>query len=572
MLTPERLRERRRGRRVAEAAESLQGTALRHMRQALAEVDAARAGFSASAGGDGGYHSLRDTSGWIGTWNHGLRDAAGDTLPNLRTLRGQARDLSRNNGIAAAALETNVLRAIGTGLALSAQPVRSVIGWSEEQRAQWVDKVHAEWRLFADSTECDWRGVSTFDDLCEQACYGMLDSGDAFTVLPDGEPTATMPYRLRLQLIEADRVGNPAGEMDSAAVAGGIRFKAGRPMAAHVYERHPGSTYTAGAASGLWRGEWIDFVGPTGRRRILHHFRMLRPEQPRGVPYLAPVMALFKQIGTYADAEIKAAIVSAFHTVFIESDKGSSPAPVYDGARGEQTGEVARDEVALGPAAIIGLAAGEKANTSSPGRPNPQFGAFVQSVLDQLGAGLFIGSEMLMKKYNTSYVAARAAFLDAWKWLLRLRMTIVRTLCQPVYETWMAEAVGLGRIAAPGFFRDPLLRWAYTRAQWNGDSQGSINPKDEVAAYAAAIDNRLITRERAEWELFGTSWSDTYPTKKAEHDRLVEDGMLPVPKAGAAAPVNAPGQGAGEPAEPKDDGEDAIEGPEDDAAAGSDDA
>ena len=39
---------------------------------------------------------------------------------------------------------------------------------------------------------------------------------------------------------------------------------------------------------------------------------------------------------------------------------------------------------------------------------------------------------------------------------------------------------------------------------------GSINPKDEVAAYTAAIDARLMTRERAEWELGGTDWNATF--------------------------------------------------------------
>ena len=101
------------------------------------------------------------------------------------------------------------------------------------------------------------------------------------------------------------------------------------------------------------------------------------------------------------------------------------------------------------------------------------------------------------------------------------------------------EAVALGRIAAPGFFESALHRWAYTRAAWRGDSPGSINPKDEVAAFTAAIDARLVSRERAEWELFGTDWRTTYPTKLAEHKRMAADGLLPTPKAGAAAPQSS---------------------------------
>jgi len=95
----------------------------------------------------------------------------------------------------------------------------------------------------------------------------------------------------------------------------------------------------------------------------------------------------------------------------------------------------------------------------------------------------------------------------------------------------------LGRVEAPGFFADPLLRWAYTRAAWLGDSMGSINPKEEVQAFVSAVDARLMTRERAEWELFGTDWNESFDQKAAEQIRLRDAGMLPVPKAGAAAPV-----------------------------------
>jgi lambda family phage portal protein len=519
----------------------MQLAAANGLRDTLQQIDAN----SAASASMGGYESTRDESGWHRNWSYGVRDAAGDTLPQVRHQRGQCRDLVRNNGIAASAIESNVLRAVGTGLALSAQPNRFVLGWSEEQTLEWRLKTQSEWRMFADTVECDYYRTSCFDDICELVARTMLESGDGFTVLPDGKPTRTQPYKLRFQTIEADRVGNPNNEADTATMVGGIRFVDGVREAAYVYDQHPGTMRLAANGS-LYKGQWIEMVGRSGRRRILQHFKMLRPEQPRGVPYLAPVVSLFKTLAIYTEAEVKAAIVSAFHTVFIESEAGTGPAPVYglgnpaDG--GGAGGGANQDEIALGYGSIIGLAKGEKANIPPPGRPNPQFGAFVEAVLDQLGAGTFIGSEMLMKKYSTSYVAARAAFLDAYKRILDVRTRTVRTLCQPGYETWLPEAVILGRVAAPGFFEDPLLRWAYTRAAWNGDSQGSINPKDEGAAYAAAVEARLMTRERAQWELFGTDWQETYDTMKAEHNRLKADDMLPVPKAGAPKPKEPPAE------------------------------
>lgn len=511
-----------------------------------------------TASAESGYTSTSGTDGFLSRWSTRARSAAADTLRQLPSQRGQARDLVRNNPIAASAINTNVARAIGTGLAYSPQPHLATLGWSQAKGAEWSAEVAAEFSLWADSAECDWSGEQNFYGLQDLVTRAQLESGDCFTVLPDGAPTATMPYALRLQVLEADRIGNPSGKPDSADFAGGVRRAAGGGVVTgyHVYHAHPGAAWlSTGDRAG---GEWIAPVGPSGRRRMLHHFKRLRPEQPRGVPYLAPVMGMFKLLGDYTDAEVKAAVISAWLTLVIETPTGAGLPAIFGlqqptaGATANSGGQMQQPaaDVEMGPGHVVSLAKGEKATAVNPGRPNPAFGDFVQAVLDQLGAGLFIGPEMLMKKFNTSYTAARAAFLDAWKHLLDVRTGTARSFCQPVFETWLAEAVIRGRIRCPGFFADPRLRWAYTRAAWHGDSQGSINPKDEVTAYLAAVDGRLLTRERAQWELFGDDYTASYETKLAEHQRLAKDGMLPVPKAGAAAP---PPGATGVPAEPDDD-------------------
>lgn len=507
---------------------------------------------------DANYTSTNGSDGFLSRWSTSPRSAAADTLRQLPTQRGQARDLARNNPIAASAINTNVVRAIGTGLAFSPQPHLATLGWTPEQGAEWAAEWSAEFSLWADSTECDWYGDQDFYALQDLVTRARLESGDAFTVLPDGELTATMPYALRVQVLEADRVGNPNGASDSAAAAGGLRRGPnGRVNGVYVYRSHPGNSYTNGDR---WAGDWVEPVGSSGRRRILHNVKRLRPEMPRGVPYLAPVMGLFKLAGDYTDAEVKAAVISAFLTLVIETPTGAGLPNIF--GLGQPTGaatpnsggqtQAPTPDIEMGPAHVLSLAAGEKATAVNPGRPNPAFGPFMDAVFDQLGGGLFIGREMLMKKFNTSYVAARAAFLDAWKHLLDVRTCTARDFCQPIMETLLAEAVFTGRIRAPGFFTDPRMRWAYTRGLWQGDSQGSINPKDEVAAYRDAVDGRFITNERASWELFGGDWNHTLPQMVSEQTRLQKAGIAPIPRAGAAA---APKAGAAPVAEPANQAE-----------------
>lgn len=515
--------------------------------KARAQVNAFETAASLPGAG-GGTSGSGAGSRW---WNPFARDARSDTLTHLGTQRGASRELARTNAIAAGAINTSVDRIIGTGLACVATPAASILGWSADQAQEWKASVQAEFSLWADDPQaCDFTGEQNFFQAQATVVRGAKESGDIFTLLPTASRTRMQPYGLRFQLIEADRVGNPKGQMDSEDMAAGIRFGAGgRPLAAHIYDRHPGAGYIGKGAS-LYTGQWVDFMGTSGRRRLLHHYKKTRPGQPRGVPYLAPVIDLLKQIGRFTEAEVNAAVLNAFFTVLIETDTGNT-APVW-GANGgtapADSAPAASDEIGLGMGAVIGLAKGEKATFADPKRPNPNAEGFIHMLIGLIGMGLGIPREVLLKQFNSSYSASKAALLDAWVHFRTERFWAGLSFCQPIYETWLAEAVFLGRVSAPGFFSDPLLRWAYTRAAWPGDSMGSINPKDEVAAYTAAIDARLMTRERAEWELGGTDWNASFDQKLAEHQRLAKAGLLPVPKAGAAAPQTKPAEPQGTPA------------------------
>lgn len=463
-------------------------------------------------------------------WNVLSRDARRDTLPQLGFDRAASRELVRTNAIAAGLMRTNVDRIVGTGLALVAQPDAKVLGWTPEQATQWKARTQAEFSMWSDAQECDLHGELNFYELQALVLRSVLESGDSFTLLPDGSASSTNPYRLKVQVLEADRVGNPGGEMDTSNMAAGVRLnkKTGAPDAYYVLDKHPGAgLFTLGEGG----GQWVERVAKSGRLRILHHYHKRRPGMVRGVPYLAPVVDCIKQLGRYSEAEITAAVISAYLTVFIETPTGD-PAPPF---AGDEAPEGSLD-VALGQGAVVGLAAGEKANMINPMRPNPNFQPFIEGVIKQIGVALGVPFELILKQFNASYSASKAALLDAWIYFRGQRYWLANSFCQPVYETWLAEAVATGRIAAPGFFRDPLLRWAYTRAAWHGDSMGSIDPQREVAAYRSAIEGRLMTQERATWELFGNDWNGIFDQMAQEQSRMAAAGILPVPKAGAAAP------------------------------------
>ena len=258
----------------------------------------------------------------------------------------------------------------------------------------------------------------------------------------------------------------------------------------------------------------------------------------RGVPILAPVIEALKQLGRYTEAELDAAVVQGFQAMIIQKPMESAEIPLGEvGDAGEDTdAEFAQSknkgEIKLGPGAIVDLAPGEEMKSFLPSRPNATFDGFVNAIAKQIGTALELPHELLLKQFTASYSASRAALLEAWKSFDQQRDWMTEKMCQPVYEEWLSEAVALGRIDAPGFFVDPIIRKAYCAAQWYGPTQGQLDPVKEVEAAELRVRYGFSTRAREAMELTGTDIRDNLITAKRENELIKEAGfdMKPIVK------------------------------------------
>jgi capsid protein len=86
----------------------------------------------------------------------------------------------------------------------------------------------------------------------------------------------------------------------------------------------------------------------------------------------------------------------------------------------------------------------------------------------------------------------------------------------------MTEAVARGRIIAPGFLTDPLIRQAYLQSEWIGPSQGQLDPTKEVQAAQMAVENGFSTREAEAIRLNGSEYASNVDKLKSENKRLRE--------------------------------------------------
>lgn len=462
------------------------------------------------------YTAANKAKATISGWNWSSGDADSELLADLETLRGEARDLSRNSTIGRAAVNTNVTNIVGTGLNPQPQVDRNVLSLSDEQADALEAIIKREWLLWADSTACDIEREQNFSKILSLALRSALDSGDVFAITPVTERPET-PYGTRIQLIEADRVSNPNNIMDTDLLAGGIeKNELGEPVKVHVMVGHPGNPLTE---TSKW--ESINYHGADGRKNVIHLYPKERIGQRRGIPYLAPVIESLKQLQRYTESELHAAVVSSFFTVFVKSNSG-------DGLNAMDSigGSSADSDYKMGSGNILDLGEGEDVTFADPNRPNKGYEAFAQAISKQIGAALEIPEEILMKMFTKSYSASRASMLEAWRYFLSRRKWVVDQFCKPIYETWFYEAVAIGRIPAPGFLTGgPEIRQAYLGARWVGPPRGMIDEVKEVEGAEKRMEAGLSSLEDEAAALTGNDWEKTHAQRVKEVTKRREAGL-----------------------------------------------
>lgn len=482
----------------------------------------------------GASHTKRSLQGF----NVSSGSPAEDIYANNYTLRQRSRILYMSAPIAAAALKRQRTNIVGAGLRLKSTIDREVLGMTQEQAEEWQKRVQAEFNLWAQRKQaCDATGVNNFYGMQQLVALSWPMSGDVFALIKRTEPKPMMPYTLRLQIVEADRVRTPnayqggptcdiiasMGTVGKNPTNGNIIYDGVEVDASGaIVAYHIANTYPYQYAGEFTKFARVEAYGKlTGLPNILHIMDTERPEQYRGVPYLAQAIEPLLQMRRYTEAEITAAIVQSFFTAFIKTEAGNDGG-IPTNEVGGAGGEVSRNpnEYEMGPGTTVFLEPGESAEGLQPTHPNTGFDAFMRALCEQVGACLEIPADLLLMSFNSSYSASRAALLEAWKGFRMRREWLADDFCKPVYEIWLTEAVALGRISAPGFLTDPIIRQAYLGSEWIGPSQGQLDPTKEVQAAVMAIDNGLSTHEAEAVKLNGSQFSANVDKLAVENEQL----------------------------------------------------
>lgn len=470
-----------------------------------------------------------------------------DIDQNNYTLRQRGRMLYMSSPVATSAINTNRTKVVGVGLTLKSSIDHETLGLTAQQAKEWQKHTEREFALWAnDKASCDATGMNSFTSLQQLALISWLMSGDVFALFQRRDGTYLRPYSLRIHLIEADRIRTPSdmgaglvpltegkNPTNGNRIFDGVEVDAsGMVTAYYVHNTYPWQRTVEPE-----RYQRIEAYGErTGLPNILHIMNSERCDQYRGITYLAQVIEPLLQLNRYERSALTAAMIQCFFTAWITTEAGASDLPFNEVGAGDIAGiptenpsgiSSSPNELEMGEGTINILQPGEKVTFGNPTMPVTGFDGFVKTFCELIGAGLGIPYDVLIKEYNSSYSSARAALLDAWEEFRMRRAWFVSDFCQPVYEMWLSEAVALGRVKAPGFFSDPLLRAAWCNARWIGPVQGSLDPLKEAKAAVLLIQNGLKTREQVTVEMAGGSWEDNVHQLTHENELLKAAGCLP---------------------------------------------
>lgn len=465
---------------------------------------------------------------------------------NNYTLRQRSRILCMSSPLAAAAVKTNRTKIIGTGLALKASVDADVLGLTPEKAKEWQRRTEAEFAIWAEKPQaCDALALNNFCELQQLAVEGWLMSGDVFPLIKRYDTTPLMPYSLRLHLIEADRISTPnafglggvygstdgKNEETGNKIFDGVEVdKDGKVVAYHIRNNYP---QELSRETTEWK-RVLAYGEKTGLPNILHVMEAERPDQYRGVPYLAPVIEPLLQLRRFTESELVAALIQSYFTAWVKTTSNTSEYPWNEvgagGIAGESIGgpkaNISDDdnEYEMGPGTINILEPDEDVVFGSPNIPTAGFDTFNKSIIKQVGAALELPYDVYMKEFNSSYSASRGAIVEAWEGFKMKRVWFVNGFCQPIYEMWLSEAVARGRIHAPGFFTDPLIRAAWCGTRWIGPTQGSLDPLREVKAAILMVQNAYKTHSEATRELSGGDFDANVAQLRLENELLAKAG------------------------------------------------
>lgn len=386
---------------------------------------------------------------------------------NLDTLRTRSHDIVRKNPYAANAIEAIVSNCIGTGI----KPQ------SKARNADFRKQIQELWLQWTD--ESDATGTCDFYGLQSLVLRSVIECGECFVRIKIDKKNSTVP--LKLQVLEAEHLDSSKDYplANGNVIKSGIEFdKTGKRVAYYLFKEHPGDT-CGGHTYASYNGDSIRIPA----QEILHIYKVLRPGQIRGEPWLSNVLLKLHELDQYEDAELvrkKTAAMFAGFVTRIDPDSEIFPEK-----------EAGSDIYGLEPGTMQFLDPGEDIKFSSPADVGGTYEAFIKQQLRAISVGLGITYEQLTGDLSSvNYSSIRAGLLEFRRRCTALQHNlVVFQFCRPIWNKFIELAVLSDAIKVPNDPSFSFVKWIPQGFDW-------VDPLKEQNAQMNAV--RCGFKSRAE--------------------------------------------------------------------------
>lgn len=479
---------------------------------------------------------LRDTkSGVLAARQASLVDSRDEIRRSWRRAAALAMDFIQNSGRLKGACDQVLADTVGVELVLNPQPDLSKLGYSEKETAAFVSLVKKRWKFWAwNPVECDLRGKFTVPQMIDISLRWYIAYGEVTGLLSYMARAERARYGIstgtKVCMTPPTRLAQDTREIEGL-FQGIYHDEIGRPVAYLFEDRETGFSVKRP----------YSVRDNDGRHIVMHVFDPVDATDVRGISLMTPMFRKHAQHEILDEATLQTSIMQTIFAAILTSPEPSKDAFEAisaledDVLREEFEGYLlsTMDRAKSGGVNIDAtpqvshMGPGEDLQFRSPTAPGGNYLPLSASLSRDTARaiGVTYGS-LTMNHEGSTYSSVRMENASIWPVVLRRRERIAAPTCQMIYENWLDEEIGEGRIPFKGGYEAfRANRQAATWAQWQGPAKPTADDWKSERAATERMQNGTSSIE-IECADKGIDADELFEQRQRTHKRYVEAGMI----------------------------------------------